>query len=58
MELSKQEIELFLLFLDLGSKTSLTKYLPFLLRSPILVLKTGNGIIQTENHFSYFQTHF
>ena len=50
MELSKQEMKLFLLFPDLGSKNFfLTKYLPFLIRSPNPVLQTGNGIIQTGN---------
>ena len=47
MELFKQEMELFLLFPDLRSKTFWTKYLPILLRSPNTVLETGNGMIQT-----------
>ena len=45
MGLSKQEIELFLLFPDLKSKTSFTKYFPMSPKSPKPVLQTGNGII-------------
>ena len=47
MELSTQEMELFLLFPDPGSINFFHKYLLFLLRSPNPVLQTGNGFIQT-----------
>ena len=49
MELFKQEMELFPYFQTSDEKNSLTKYLPYLLRSPNPVLQTGNGIIQTGN---------
>ena len=49
MELSKEEMESFLLLSDLQSKTYFTKSFYFLKSNLKLVLKTGNQIIQTGN---------
>ena len=49
IELSKQEMELFLLLSDLRSKNYFTKDLSWLPRFLKMVFKTGNGIIQTGN---------
>ena len=48
MELSKQEMKLSYL-LTTNQKNSLTKYLPFILRSLYPVLQPEYGIIQTRN---------
>ena len=45
MELSKQEMELYLPFPVIGSKTSLSKVFPFGPTIPKWFSETGNGII-------------
>ena len=49
MELSEQEMELFLPLPGLWSKTSFTKCLSFVPSGSKLIFKTGNRIIQTGN---------
>ena len=49
MELSKQEMELFLLLPDLQSKNFFYKKFVTFKTNPKLVLETGNRIIQTGN---------
>ena len=53
MELSKQEMDLFLLFPDLGSKNFFNKILTIVLRSLNQVSQTGIGIIQTGNEIIF-----
>ena len=49
MELSKQELEIYLYPPCLLSKTPFTKCFKFDPRGSKLIFKTGNGIIQTGN---------
>jgi hypothetical protein len=49
MELSKQEMEIFLPFLDIGSKNFFKKSIPIWARIPKCFTETGNGIIYTGN---------